>query len=84
MEQILSEHPYIIACSVVGIPDPYWGNAVSVAIVTNKKFSREDLRNWAKDRMAPYKVPQKMQLVDALPLNSMGKVIKPEVRNIFI
>ena len=83
VEQILSEHPNIIGCAVVGIDDPYWGNAVSVAIVANKKISREDLRSWAKNKMAPYKVPQKVRLVDILPLNSMGKVIKPEVRKLF-
>ena len=85
VEQVLSSHPHVRACAVVGIPDPYWGSAVSAAIVMDDghDLARESLRGWARDKLAPYKLPQVVRLVDSLPMNAMGKVVKPEVRKLF-
>ncbi len=85
VEQVLSGHPLVRACAVVGTPDAYWGNAVSAAIVADDghEITRESLRDWARDKLAPYKLPQVVRVVDALPMNAMGKVVKPEVRKLF-
>ena len=60
VEQVLSAHPSVRACAVVGTPDAYWGNAVSAAIVADDghEVTRESLRDWARDKLAPYKLPQ--------------------------
>jgi malonyl-CoA/methylmalonyl-CoA synthetase len=42
-----------------------------------------ELQQWAKERLAPYKVPRALQAVEALPRNAMGKVVKPEVAALF-
>ena len=42
-----------------------------------------DLQAWAKERLAPYKVPRLLVVVDALPRNAMGKVVKPDVAAMF-
>ena len=85
VEQVLSAHPSIRACAVVGTPDAYWGSAVSAAIVVDdgRELTRESLRDWARDKLAPYKLPQIVRVVDSLPMNAMGKVVKPEVRKLF-
>ena len=85
VEQVLSAHPSVRACAVVGVPDAYWGNAVSAAIVADDghEITRESLRDWARDKLAPYKLPQVVRVVDSLPMNAMGKVVKPEVRKLF-
>ena len=85
VEQVLSAHPSVRACAVVGMPDAYWGSAVSAAIVVDDghDITRESLRDWARDRLAPYKLPQVVRVVDSLPMNAMGKVVKPEVRKLF-
>ncbi len=85
VEQVLSAHPSVRACAVVGTPDAYWGNAVSAAIVADDghDITRESLRSWARDKLAPYKLPQVVRVVDSLPMNAMGKVVKPEVRKLF-
>ena len=85
VEQVLSAHPSVRACAVVGTPDVYWGNAVSAAVVVDDghDLTRESLRDWARDKLAPYKLPQIVRVVDSLPMNAMGKVVKPEVRKLF-
>ena len=85
VEQVLSAHPSVRACAVVGMPDVYWGSAVSAAIVAEDghDITRETLREWARDKLAPYKLPQVVRVVDSLPMNAMGKVVKPEVRKLF-
>ena len=85
VEQVLSAHPSVRACAVVGTPDAYWGSAVSAAIVVDDghDLTRESLRDWARDKLAPYKLPQVVRVVDSLPMNAMGKVVKPEVRKLF-
>ena len=79
--QVILSHPDVETCAVVGIKDPYWGKAVSVALVTRDgaEISREALRRWAKDRLAPYKIPQRVLTLDELPVNALGKVIKPRL-----
>ena len=85
VEQVLSAHPSVRACAVVGTPDAYWGSAVSAAVVVDdgQDLTRESLRDWARDKLAPYKLPQVVRVVDSLPMNAMGKVVKPEVRKLF-
>ena len=86
VEQVLSAHPLVRACAVVGVPDAYWGHAVSAAVVVEDghEITRESLRDWARDKLAPYKLPQVVRVVDSLPMNAMGKVVKPEVRKLFV
>ena len=85
VQRELLKHPDIDACAVVGVEDRFWGRAVSAAIVTVKdsKLDKNSLREWAKERLAPYKVPQNVLILDDLPRNAMGKVLKPQIRTLF-
>jgi malonyl-CoA/methylmalonyl-CoA synthetase len=85
IEEALRGHPDVVDCAVVGVPDPEWGERVCAAIVTRPgaAVTPEELRAFAKKRLAPYKVPKELLLVDDLPHNAMGKVMKPEVRILF-
>ena len=85
IEEILREHPSIAECAVVGIADPEWGERVSAAVElrSGAVLALEELQQWAKARLAPYKVPRALQPVPALPRNAMGKVVKPEVAKVF-
>ena len=78
-------HPDIKECSVFGVPDPMWGDAVSVAIVIKEgsKLNRESLRKWASKRLANYKVPKNVIVLSDLPRNAMGKVVKSQLVKIF-
>jgi len=85
IEDVLRSHGGVLDCAVVGVPDPEWGDRVCAAIVcrSNADVSPEELRAFAKERLAPYKVPKEIALVPELPRNPMGKVTKPAIRELF-
>jgi malonyl-CoA/methylmalonyl-CoA synthetase len=85
IEETLRAHPAVQECAVVGVPDEQWGERVSVALVLkpDRALTLPELREWAKARLAPYKVPTDLQIVGDLPRNAMGKVTKPEVKKLF-
>jgi malonyl-CoA/methylmalonyl-CoA synthetase len=85
IEEELRAHPAIAECAVVGIADEEWGERISVAVElrTGASLELDALKGWAKERLAPYKVPRALACVDALPRNAMGKVTKPDVAKLF-
>ena len=85
VEQVLALHPDVERCAVVGIRDPKWGKAVSAAVIAKDgaQITRDSLREWARDRLAPYKLPQRVITLDVLPTNAMGKVVKPRLVEMF-
>jgi malonyl-CoA/methylmalonyl-CoA synthetase len=54
-----------------------------VELRENASLALKDLQSWARDRLAPYKLPRALMPVAALPRNAMGKVVKPEVKQLF-
>jgi malonyl-CoA/methylmalonyl-CoA synthetase len=85
IEEILRTHPAIAECAVVGIADPEWGDRIVVAAELRDGASIDiaALRAWAKEKLAPYKVPRDLKVVASLPRNAMGKVVKPDVARLF-
>jgi malonyl-CoA/methylmalonyl-CoA synthetase len=85
IEEALREHPAVRECAVVGVADPEWGERVAAALVLKEggSLTLAELRAWARERLAVYKVPTRLQLTDSLPRNAMGKVIRPEVARLF-
>jgi malonyl-CoA/methylmalonyl-CoA synthetase len=85
VEAVLLDHPGISECAVVGVPDDEWGERVCAAVVVadGSTIDNDELRRWAKQRLAPYKVPRTMRCVDQLPRNAMGKVTKRAVAALF-
>ncbi len=81
IESFLVDHPAIRECAVVGTPDAEWGQRVTAAVVLEEgaTLDLETLRTWCKQRLAVYKVPSALHLLDELPRNAMGKVTKPAV-----
>jgi len=85
IEEELRTHPAIAECAVVGIEDPDWGERICTAVelAPGAELSIEELQRWARERLAPYKIPRTLCSVAALPRNAMGKVLKPEVTKLF-
>lgn len=85
VEDVLRTHPAVVDCAVVGVPDAHWGERVCAAVIRDPREALDpgELRAFARERLAPYKVPKDVLLVDELPRNAMGKVSKPAVRELF-
>jgi malonyl-CoA/methylmalonyl-CoA synthetase len=85
IEDVLREHPAIIDCAVVGLPDPEWGESVAAAVVLRPgaMLLLADLRNWARVRLSGPKLPRRMLALDVLPRNAMGKVAKVQLIQLF-
>lgn len=82
VERVLYGHPAVLECAVVGLPDGYWGQAVTAYVVlrAGRTADAAALIAHAKESLAPFKVPKGIELVDALPKDAQGKVLKREIR----
>ncbi|MEL6924099.1 MAG: acyl-CoA synthetase [Bacteroidota bacterium] len=84
IEEILRQHPAISDCAVVGVPDLEWGEIVSAGLVLSEnKLDVEALKTWLRDRLPAYKAPRQFIMLDDLPRNTIGKVTKKELVQLF-
>lgn len=82
VEKLLAAHPAIAMAAVVGVPDERMGEVGKAFVVlrSDAKTSVEDLLAWSRANMANYKVPRSFKLVEDLPRNAAGKVLKTALR----
>jgi acyl-CoA synthetase (AMP-forming)/AMP-acid ligase II len=82
VERALTEHPAVSDAAVFGIPDPKWGETVKavVELSPGQEASAEDLIAWCKERLAGYKCPRSVDIMDVLPRNPTGKLLKKDLR----
>jgi fatty-acyl-CoA synthase len=84
VENVLAGHPAIVEVAVIGRPHEKWGEVpVAVAAVTENGLQLDDLDEFLTERLARYKHPKALEIVDALPRNPAGKVLKTELRTRF-
>jgi malonyl-CoA/methylmalonyl-CoA synthetase len=85
VEVVINQLEDVVESSVVGIPDEKWGEKVAVAVVTKtaSKIKSEEIRAHCKNNLHDWKCPKEVVFVKELPRNTMGKVLKEEVKNIF-
>jgi long-chain acyl-CoA synthetase len=81
IEEVLHEHPAVAEVAVIGIPHPDLGEEIgaAVALKPGASATAEELRAFARDRVAAYKYPRHVWLVDALPKGPTGKILRREV-----
>jgi acyl-CoA synthetase (AMP-forming)/AMP-acid ligase II len=82
IETVLSEHPGIAECAVVGVADEHWGEVVRAFVTPARdaQLDPEEIRAFCREQLASYKVPAEVRVVDTLPRNASGKVLKRELR----
>lgn len=85
VEGVLFDHECVAEVAVIGTPDERWGERVCAVVVTEPgaTVSLEELRAFAGERIGRYKLPLRLELVDALPRNPTGKVLKTELRKLY-
>jgi long-chain acyl-CoA synthetase len=81
IEELLYEHPAVREVAVVGVPDDHLGEEVGAAIALKPgaEASPDELRDFVKERLAAYKYPRAVWLVDELPKGPTGKILKREI-----
>jgi fatty-acyl-CoA synthase len=84
VEEVLYHHPAVAEVAVVGVPDQRWGEtgAAWVVLAAGARPEPGEIRAWARDRLAAFKVPRDIHVVGALPRNATGKVLKAELRSV--
>ncbi|MFL6271719.1 MAG: AMP-binding enzyme, partial [Actinomycetes bacterium] len=78
VEEILYEHPKVLEVAVAGVPDSYRGEIVKAFVVlrSGEQATVEEIREFAKGRLAAYKVPRSVEFRDDLPKTLIGKVLR--------
>ncbi|MGI5164111.1 FadD3 family acyl-CoA ligase [Spirillospora sp. CA-253888] len=80
IEAVLAGHPAVVEAAVVGVPDARLGETGAAFVVTRAPVEPAELTAWLRERLANFKVPRHFHVVDALPRNAGGKVLKQELR----
>jgi len=83
IEEVLYEHPKVLDAAAIGVPHPKKGEAVKVFIVPKlgETLNRQEILDWCREKLAPYKVPKEVEFRDSLPKTIVGKVLRRELRN---
>ena len=82
IEEVLVRHPAVREVSVIGVPDPKWGEAIKavVSLTPGMTATEKELIDFCKDNIASYKKPKSVEFVDELPKSNYGKILKRELR----
>jgi acyl-CoA synthetase (AMP-forming)/AMP-acid ligase II len=81
IETVIADYPGVTAVAVVGQPDEHWGEiVVAFVAASGAVVEPESLRSFCRERLASYKVPAVVTVIDAMPLNASGKILKRELR----
>ena len=81
IENVFNNHPEIVECAAVGVPDEGTGEAVKLYVVTSQQPPDEsDLKRWSREYLTGYKVPKHVEYRDELPKSNVGKVLRAKLR----
>jgi len=85
VEEILAQNEAIAEACVFGIPDPKWGETITAAVTlrSDKTTSERELIEFCKSRLASYKSPKRIYILDSLPKNPYGKILQRELKKRF-
>lgn len=88
IEEVLREHAAVADVAVVGLPDETWGEIAVAAVIAragrSAEVEGEALRDFAKTRVASYKVPKEVVVLEDFPRNPVGKVVKPQLLELLL
>jgi long-chain acyl-CoA synthetase len=82
VDRVLMEHPDIVECATIGVPDPRRGETVKSFVVARpgSRLSKEAIDAFCRERLAAYKVPREIEFKNELPKSSVLKILRKELR----
>jgi long-chain acyl-CoA synthetase len=82
VEDVMMRHPAVSMVAIIGIPHEEMGEEIKACVVLKEgqHTTEAELREWTKERIAAYKYPRVVEIVDALPMTATGKILKKELR----
>jgi acyl-CoA synthetase (AMP-forming)/AMP-acid ligase II len=86
VEYVLYEHPAVLECAVIGVPDDKWGEAVKAVVVRKpgeEAVAAAELIDFVKERLARYKAPKTIDFVEELPKTGSGKIQKRSLKDVY-
>jgi acyl-CoA synthetase (AMP-forming)/AMP-acid ligase II len=83
IEEVIIRHPSVREVAVIGVPDEKWGEAIKAVVSLNKgaSLTEAELIEYCRNNIAGYKKPKSLEIVDDLPKNNYGKILKRELRS---
>jgi long-chain acyl-CoA synthetase len=84
IDEVLFEHPKVLEACTIGAPDAYRGETVKAYVVAKpgENLTAEEVVQFCKERLAPYKVPKFIEFIDSLPKSAVGKILRRELRDL--
>jgi malonyl-CoA/methylmalonyl-CoA synthetase len=81
VEELLRTHPGIADAAIVGIPSPQWGETVAAFVVpaSSASLRPSELDSWCEERLVAYKRPREWHVVESIPRNAMGKILRHDL-----
>jgi long-chain acyl-CoA synthetase len=80
VEDLLHKHPHIQGAAVIGVPNEKVGEVVKAFVVLDPqsqgKITAQDIQDWAKEKMSPYKIPSVIEFREELPTTMVGKILR--------
>jgi long-chain acyl-CoA synthetase len=82
IDEILFQHPKILEACSIGVPDAYRGETVKAYVVVKpgETLTADEVIQFSREKLAPYKAPKMVEFIDALPKSAVGKVLRKEVK----
>lgn len=86
IEECLLQHPDVVDCAVLGVPDDEWGEVLYALVqpTPDAHLETDDVSNWVRTHLADFKRPRIVELVDELPRDPNGKTRKPKMRDAYL
>jgi long-chain acyl-CoA synthetase len=82
IEDVVSRHPKVANCAVIGVPDERSGEAVKLFVVPrDPSLTCEELKAYCKENFTGYKIPKQIVLRESLPMTPVGKILRRELRD---
>lgn len=83
VEEVIANHPKVLECGAIGVPDTHSGELVKVFVVKkDPSLTDAEIKAWAKENLTGYKRPKYVEFVDSLPKSNVGKILRKELREL--